>query len=207
MEQCSLSVFSDQDDGGAPARVYSDCILFEGPIPARLLSTCSDIFPGGFVSPLLARLSGATVAVGTQAGIARLCDFYRPYYLDKMRRFTEANSLPDSAAEWLAGDDIGSSALALFYHLTGIKPPGFLDRSAHPYDLADFRRCQLLIEALPDYELHFQKMESVSDEWAFLTNGWSSICASLDHEAPTWRSGLSDAPDTAKLFRKTLAGD
>lgn len=205
MEQQRLSALSETDDGGAPARVYPDCILFAGPIPARLLNACSTLFPDGFVSPRLARLSGATVAVGTEAGIERLCDFYRPLYLERMRRFSEAHGLPDSAAKWLSSDDVGSSALALFFHLTGIEPPGYSDQAAHPYDLADFRRCRLVIEALPGYEPDFQKMASVSEEWASLVSDWSLICSSMDHEVPDWRDGLSDAPDTGKLLRKALA--
>lgn len=145
--------------------------------------------------------------VGTAAGIERLCDLYRPHYLEKMRRFCEANDLPDSAAKWLASDDVSSSSLTLFCHLTGVEPPGFLDRSAHPYDLADFRRCRTLIDSLPDHSQHLTRMEVVSQEWAALVEHWQVICASLDQECPEWREGLSEAPDTAKLLKEALAGE
>lgn len=137
----------------------------------------------------VARMAGATFAVGTREA------------LDRLRQRLEAGAMAQAKAshpglsheamQWLAIGERGMSSEAMFEHLTGVKctkdgswPTA---RTAHPYDVDDFRRCRLLLEQVPELQDLLQNMATLSPEWANLTREWGAICAAMDREAPNWR--------------------
>lgn len=94
--------------------------------------------------------------------------------------------LPLSAfTQWLASGERGLSSNAIVAHLTG-KPIGRYTPMPrdYPHDPDDFRRCQLLLEAVPIARLTFPSMRSVSPEWARLVDAWDDIAAAIEADAP-----------------------
>jgi hypothetical protein len=107
---------------------------------------------------------------------------------------------------WLAFGERGLSSEAIVTHLTGsaISRWGHGD---HPHDPADFRRCVLLLEAVPVAGLTFPTMRDVSREWARLVDAWDEILAELEAEAPGFRDrdAHGRASRTYSLMKRVLA--
>jgi len=98
--------------------------------------------------------------------------------------------IPQSALEWLRTGERGISSEAIFSHLTGIRvlnPTWGLDG---PHDFGDFRRCELLLEAVPEFRERFGEMKTVSPYWARLVDEWPNLVRELD-AVPDWRVGQS----------------
>ena len=91
--------------------------------------------------------------------------------------------LPLSAfAAWLAAGERGLSSESIVAKLTGHRV-GSHNRGDHPWDAGDFRRCILLLDAVPAAREHLTGMADVSPEWAALTTEWGHLEASLRDEA------------------------
>lgn len=116
--------------------------------------------------------------------------------------------LPMSAfTNWLALGERGMSSQAIVEHLTGVR----LDRWSHgnhPYDPDDFRRCQLLLNAVPLARLMFPTMRECSPKWARLVDAWDEIHLAIQEEAPDYLGspGGKSAPRAHKLMQRVLAG-
>ena len=112
-------------------------------------------------------------------------------------------NVPDSVVLWLANGECGSSSRFMVAHLFGLETrnKSVWRGKEHPLDPSDFRRCQLLLEAVP--EASIGQMINASDVWADLVGSWNTIVALLDEEVPTWRDGESraSAPKAYKLMK------
>jgi len=98
--------------------------------------------------------------------------------------------LSEAAKTWLAEGERGVSSETIFSEMTGIPVVG--RHGGHPpCDPSDFRRCHLLLEAVPEFKARLAEMAGVSQVWARLVEKWDEIVASLDAEVPEWRSGRS----------------
>lgn len=83
--------------------------------------------------------------------------------------------------EWLARGDRGLSSKAIVEQL--VLGGGNI---AHPYDPGDFRRCEMLLRAVPTLRPLLPRMAEVSPEWARLVKRWPDIVYALDSECPGW---------------------
>jgi len=108
------------------------------------------------------------------------------------RETRDAIVLPAGAREWLANGERSVASETIFQHLTGI--PINRDRISHPRDAADFRRCQLLLEQVPEFYDRLREMEGLSTAWSRLVNSWSYLEDLLVREAPDWRDQRGIAP-------------
>lgn len=93
-----------------------------------------------------------------------------------------------AALNWLAHGARGISSNTIFSHLTGIDALHGSPAS-HPHDPADFRRCRLLLDQVPELQVKFAGMASVSGVWRELVGAWGELCAIMDDESPRWRDG------------------
>lgn len=173
-------------------------ILAFGPQPMEFLGkaakTCGQ---AAVICPDAARMAGANFAVGP-----------RPL-LDALRKRLEAGSLQAvtsaspglsaNAAQWLANGERGMSSEALFFRLTGMDGSGF-DRTAHPYDPDDFRRCRLMLEACPELLIKLQDAADLSPQWAALIDCWATLYETMDAETPNWRSPHGDGQFAHKTY-------
>lgn len=92
----------------------------------------------------------------------------------------------------------------MFTSLTGVDAlrGGHKD---HPYDPADFRRCRLLLEAVPELQPLLPNMAKESPAWAGLVKAWADICSTMDSETPNWRSPKGErAPLTYQLIKTAI---
>ncbi len=96
-------------------------------------------------------------------------------------------------AQWLLGDDTGTSSKAIVAFIMGARMGYF----AYPYDPSDFGRCYRLLELDPLFKLIFYEMGSVSPYWKAYIENWAELEAlwieeSVGHKCP-------------KLYEKMLA--
>lgn len=182
-----------------------DCVLIDGPVPMSKFEYLTKLAPPGSVLDSdTARVLGVTFAMGPAEDLQAL----REAGADAAYRRERASrpGLSDAAVRWLASGERGLSSNAMFTRLTGIDATDGreADRVAHPRDPADFRRCRLLLEQAPELGENLVKMRSLSDAWRGLIDDWTNICATMDWEAPDWRSPdrSSSAPATYQLIRR-----
>lgn len=103
-------------------------------------------------------------------------------------------------ASWLTFGERGLSSEAIASYLAyGSIRPGFND----PSDPADFRRCEILLQWVPELRAEFHRMTEVSPRWAALVKHWDAIKASLETEIPdVWvNRPRGSAPITYKLMQ------
>jgi hypothetical protein len=109
---------------------------------------------------------------------------------------------------WLNCGERGISSEAIVSHLTGV-PVGHSHWRGddHPVDPDDFRRCQLLLAAVPLTRLTFGAMRTRSPQWARLVDAWAEIEESAESEVPEYLSGRKgSAPRTYSLMKRVIAG-
>lgn len=106
-------------------------------------------------------------------------------------------------AHWLAYGERGMSSESIMRAATGGNSGrwGWIE----PADLADFRRCGLLLAEIPEArEAAFPRLAEGSRAWAALIARWDDIVALLDEEAPGWLTERRwRAPRAGHLMRKT----
>jgi len=111
--------------------------------------------------------------------------------------------IPNAAVAWLRTGERGTSSQTIFEVMTGLPLTDGVFRRAVPFDPADFRRCRLLLEAVPEWRHRLGEMAAVGPRWSALIPRWDELCATMDAEAPEWRDGVGDAPLTYRLIRAT----
>lgn len=115
------------------------------------------------------------------------------------------SSLTEAQIAWLRTGERGTSSLALFERLTGHVICGEHERTAHPLDPRDLRRCLLMLErcGLAD-QLHLAA--DLSEAWGRLVPVWKEITASLEGEVSSWRVPVwgAAARSTYRLMRQVL---
>lgn len=102
---------------------------------------------------------------------------------------------------WLASGERGLSSEAIVANLTGSRVGRYGNRSDHPYDPSDFRRCERLLRAHPLARLHFAQMRDVTPTWAALVDAWPELVALAESEVP----GIFDADRPHGSAPKTYA--
>lgn len=163
-------------------------ILGYGPQPVSFFADASKLAgKDAVISSDVARMAGANFAVGNLDQLSKLRARLEEGAQQQERAANPG--LSDAATRWLAGGERGMSSEMIFTHLTGIATHLTGRRKYHPYGPADFRRCQLLLEQVPELQLLFPRMAEVSPEWAALVAAWPAIIAAMDREVPGWRDG------------------
>lgn len=79
--------------------------------------------------------------------------------------------------QWLRTGERGASSEALCRRLFGVPRPtdASNDRTAHPLDPADFRRCQLFLDAVPVARQRLNEVASMSQTWAHYIARWDEL--------------------------------
>lgn len=98
--------------------------------------------------------------------------------ISKAKRIT----LPIQAIEWLRTGERGVSSEGIFSHLTGV--PIYQWRPSPPTDPSDFRRCCLLVQAVPSFRSKLHRMAELGSQWKAIVDHWDELCAIMDEEIP-----------------------
>ena len=167
-----------------------NCVLITGAVPMAAFGTLAQLAPEGSVMDQnCARVWGANFAFGPEGELAEL----RAAGAENAYRHERAKNptISDAAVRWLAGGERGISSNYIFTRLTGINAMDGWDteRDCYPHDPADFRRCQLLLEQVPEFQHWFKDMRAASPVWGRLVEAWPAIIAAMDEETPGWRDG------------------
>jgi hypothetical protein len=110
----------------------------------------------------------------------------------------------DNLVKWLANGRRGTSSNTIVQHLTGI-PTTRYGETDYPHDPDDLSRCRLLLEEVPELQPEFHRMATLSSVWAELVNDWQRLCDLMDSEAPQWREGKGNAPNTLAFMRVLIS--
>lgn len=107
--------------------------------------------------------------------------------------------LKDKVLAWFGTGKVGCSSKAMA--LAVCDAPNEAD---HPHDPADFNRCLLFLDAVPEARQHMGKVAALSPAWARLVQRWDDIEASfMDEVGRNW-SKAHFAPETYKLMRSLI---
>jgi len=102
---------------------------------------------------------------------------------------------------WLANGERGLSSETMFTALTGVDArdrnfPGIY----HPWDTADFWRCENLLRKVPELRPNLPMMAQVSQPWKRLVEHWDAIVASFEAEIPGIFSNPNSRGDVSKTY-------
>lgn len=90
----------------------------------------------------------------------------------------DMQALEDKKRWWLRNGERGASSESIYSVLSGdyIRAK---DRLVSPSDCDDFKRCHLLLEAIPEFRPLMYKMKEVSPEWGRLVDNWDTLTGML----------------------------
>jgi len=82
---------------------------------------------------------------------------------------------------WIENGEQGTSSKTMVKYLsTSIEY--YVKHECHPHDPDDFRRCHLLMEAVPQFKSKIRRMKSVSKTWSNLIDNWDKLTKMLKSE-------------------------
>jgi len=104
--------------------------------------------------------------------------------------------MKDKILRWFGEGEVGSSSKAMA--LTSINMP---NDGSYPHDPADFNRCLMLLDCVPEIRNHMDKIREISEKWASLVDEWDVVESMFLNEVGlNWSNG-SSAPKTYKLMK------
>ncbi len=183
------------------------CTIITGLIPIGEMVFMLESFAdeGKIVSSSMNMHIGTTLVAGTQEDL----DAFRasPEFLSRSSAKADIDCagivISPAARQWLVSGERGSSSQYIFHCLTGA--PGLADSNKpYPRDPADFRRCRLLLEQVPEFRDQFSTMSEKSVKWSALIRHWEWMNRVMDEENPDWRSGGGSSPALYKLIKEIL---
>ncbi len=63
----------------------------------------------------------------------------------------------------------------------------------HPSDPSDFRRCYILIKAIPEWRENLDLMKQISPTWSNIVDNWDKLCSMLEELVETHKdNGMYD---------------
>jgi hypothetical protein len=104
-----------------------------------------------------------------------------PIWLLKIHR----KNLDDRMLIWLRTGERGSSSETIFEVLAEHPIMREPFAGSTPRDPSDFRRCYLLLEAIPEWRNELQKVAEVYPEWKPFADNWPELERLYLEEAPT----------------------
>lgn len=103
--------------------------------------------------------------------------------------------------EWLAKEQTGLSSEFMAFTAAGVETRRY---AHHPHDPADFNRCLVLLDYVPEIKNHFDIIASKSPEWKASIDNWELIEATfIDEVGFNWCKG-SCAPKTYTLMKRII---
>jgi hypothetical protein len=85
---------------------------------------------------------------------------------------------------WLLNGEQGVSSKTMMKYL-GFGGQWDINSERHPSDPDDFRRCYLLLKAVPQFKSKLHVMSSVSETWKNLVDHWDKLTEMLEEQMQT----------------------
>jgi len=92
-------------------------------------------------------------------------------------------SIKDRQIFWLMNGERGVSSETIFRHLSDM--PINIGYECHPLDPSDFKRCFLLLEAIPEWKSELHRMKKVSPVWSSLVDNWDKLTEMVKEQLQT----------------------
>jgi len=92
-----------------------------------------------------------------------------------------SKSIADNARWWMQNGEHGTSSKTMFKYLHGVDLTGRWGDS-HPHDPSDFRRCHLLLQAVPQWKNDLDKLRVISPVWSRLVDNWDKLTELLEDQ-------------------------
>jgi hypothetical protein len=102
------------------------------------------------------------------------------------------------ALQWLSEGKTGVSSKTLCYYTMQV--PQQLEDQSHPYDAADFNRCVLFLEQVPQAREEFHRIAEISPQWGKLIENWAHLEQTLEQE----KRGQLESGETSRSIRQIL---
>jgi hypothetical protein len=106
---------------------------------------------------------------------------------DCKKTWVEPVNIPNGKTEfenanwWLNNGEQGTSSKTMFEYLND-NFHFHIQHKSHPYDPDDFRRCYLLLKAVPQFIPKLGRMKSVSTAWSNLVDNWDKLTEMLEEQ-------------------------
>ncbi|EGT4383752.1 hypothetical protein SMZ82_002374 [Cronobacter malonaticus] len=101
--------------------------------------------------------------------------------------------------EWQANGEVGISSATLASIALGLKKNIYSNHFGAPHDPADFRRCMLLVEQIPEIRDHFPEVARKVPKFKAILKEWDSLVELLKHEM---KQHGNRAPETYKRINE-----
>ena len=101
--------------------------------------------------------------------------------------------------KWFANGKVGESSKAMVSAATDQPFGGY---RPHPSDPADFNRCLLLLEAVPEIRNAMNKIADISEVWKKLVARWDEVEHSFISEVGRDWCNAKNAPKTYNLMKE-----
>ena len=98
----------------------------------------------------------------------------------KQPEVDQSKSIEEKTNFWLLNGEHGNSSVAMCRALMD-NPVS----KSHPYDPDDFRRCYLLLKAVPEWKKDLHKLKSLSLEWSNLVDNWDILTSMYEENVKT----------------------
>lgn len=108
-------------------------------------------------------------------------------------------AIEERAATWKQNGERGLSSIAILEHMSGQTPR---DPSS-PRDIADFRRCMLLLRRIPEWSDRMAEM-AVYEQWAKIAPVWAALAMVFVEEVGVDLE-VKAAPNTALMLNRVVA--
>jgi len=125
----------------------------------------------------------------------------------------EGKTAVENANWWAEKGEHGISSKVMFNKLAvGLQvrrmPNDYYDSSRHPCDPDDFRRCYLLLQAVPQWKekTELEKLKGISPVWEKLVDNWDKLTTMLEEMMQRRKDGWPDKkiPNGMYEFMKSL---
>lgn len=113
------------------------------------------------------------------------------------------------AIDWLATGERGTAVNALFSRLTGVDACNVTDKAVHPWNVPEFKQCQLLLDSCPELSGRLLLAKSISPIWSALVDNWQLILGTLEDEDTNWALPFNQkrfvpTPLTAQIIQNVI---
>ena len=103
-------------------------------------------------------------------------------------------SVSERMGWWWREGERGMSSESIYQHI-GLRNTGGITN--HPCDPDDFRRCYMLLKAIPEWKTKLYVMGSVSQQWKNLITNWDKLTEMLEEQMVTKKdNGMYDLMQT-----------
>lgn len=103
----------------------------------------------------------------------------------------------ENCSWWLINGEHGISSKTMFKYLDDNNLPVQIQSECHPLDPDDFRRCYLLLKAVPQFKDKLYRLKTISKTWSNLVDNWDRLTEMLEEQMRTKsKNGMYDFMDS-----------